>query len=289
MADLAEAKTLLPNNLVDIGRATKLAAAGLQARVALYMGDWANAVTYSTEYINGLPLATRANFPGIWTDANTSELAFKLKRTASVGGRIGNLFRGNNSSSASIGQIVWLPSDKLYNTYDQTNDIRFSSYFRTDATLATAGRPSKLIRKYEGTGYGTTDNVTDAKVFRTGEMYLIRAEARAELGSFTGANSAESDINDLRAARITGYTNVTFASKAAAIAAIIDERFKELAYEGHRYWDLKRRSLPVVRLASDAPNANAITLPADNFRFTLPIPLSEMQANPLMVQNPGYN
>jgi hypothetical protein len=40
--------------------------------------------------------------------------------------------------------------------------------------------------------------VADAKVFRTAEMYLIRAEARAESGNFAGANSAESDINDLR-------------------------------------------------------------------------------------------
>ncbi|MGZ8538341.1 MAG: RagB/SusD family nutrient uptake outer membrane protein, partial [Flavisolibacter sp.] len=93
---------------------------------------------------------------------------------------------------------------------------------------------------------------------------------------------------DLRTARITGYTPVVFASKQVAIDEIIQERFKELAYEGHRFWDLKRRNLPVTRLATDAPTTNAATLPAGNFRFLLPIPNAEIQANNLMVQNPGY-
>jgi hypothetical protein len=147
-----------------------------------------------------------------------------------------------------------------------------------------------LIHKYAGKPYTNADeNVAHAKMFRTGEMYLIRAEAKAETGAVSGANSAESDINALRAARITGYTDVTFASKQEAMDAIMLERYKELAYEGHRFWDLKRRGLPVERLASDAPTANAATLPAGNFRFLLPIPNSELQANPLMEQNPGYN
>ena len=117
---------------------------------------------------------------------------------------------------------------------------------------------------------------------------LIRAEARAELGQFTGANSAESDINTLRAARIAGYTPVTFASKDAAIDAIMLERFKELAFEGHRFWDLRRRNLPVTRIGTDAPSATGATLSAGHFRFILPIPNAEMQANKLMVQNAGY-
>jgi starch-binding outer membrane protein, SusD/RagB family len=284
-ADLAEAKNLVPNGLTDILRANKLAVSGLQARVALYMKDWANAITYSTEYINALPLATSAEFPGIWTDANNSESAFKLKRTASLGGKIGNLFRGTSASASNIGTVTWMPSDKLWNSYDQTNDIRFASYFKDEPALATAGRPSHIIKKYAGTAYGTPgENVADAKVFRTGEMYLIRAEAKAET---TGA--AASDLNALRAARITGYTDETFASKDALITAIIQERSKELAYEGHRFWDLRRRGLPVERLASDAPTTNAVVLPAGNFRFLLPIPNAEIQANQLIQQNPGYS
>jgi starch-binding outer membrane protein, SusD/RagB family len=287
-ADLVEAKNLLQAGVPDVYRANKVAAAGLQARVALYMEDWQNAITFSTEYITALPLATQAAFPGIWTDANNSELAFKLRRTAAIGARTGSLFRATSASASAIGTVTWLPSDELWNSYDQANDVRFSSYFRVEPLLAAGGRPSRLIKKYEGTGgYGTpTENVTDVKIFRTAEMYLIRAEAKAETNDLPGATQ---DINTLRAARITGYVPVaTFASKQAAIDEIMLERFKELAYEGHRFWDLRRKNLPVTRLASDAQNASSMTLPAGNFRFVLPIPQSEINANPTMQQNPGY-
>lgn len=287
-ADLTEAKTLLPDNLTDIQRATKLAASGLQARMSLYLKEWANAVTFSTEYINGIPLSPRASFADIWKDLNKNELAFQLTRTASIGTKLGSLYRATSASAAAIGTITWRPSDKLWNSYDQVNDIRFSAYLKDEPLLATQARSStRLIYKYAGTTYGTAaENVANAKVFRTGEMYLIRAEAKAETSDVTGAAT---DLNALRAARITNYVNVSFATKDDAINAIMDERFKELAFEGHRFWDLKRRNLPVSRLAADAPNAAAMTLPAGNFKFLLPIPLTETQANPLIQQNPGYN
>lgn len=285
-ADITAAKPLLPAAVTDIYRATRPAASALQARVALYLKEYTDAVTFSSEYITALPLATRANFPAIWTDANNSELAFKLSRTPSLGTRIGSLFQGTSANSGAISQTAWVPSAKLMNSYDQVNDVRFGVYFRTEPLLAAAGRPSQLVAKYRGTTYGTPgEHVADAKVFRTGEMYLIRAEANAELNNLVGATN---DLNTLRAARINGYTNVTLATKDAAIAAIMDERFKELPYEGHRFWDLKRRNLPVSRLLADAPNANAQTLPAGSFRFLLPIPNPEIQANPLIQQNPGY-
>lgn len=289
VADLAEAKSLVPATLGDINRANRFAVAALQARVALYSKSWANAAAFASEYIAGVPLATKAEFPGLWTDANVAEVAFRIVRTASVGTRLGSLWRGVSSSSANINTVTWQPSDKLWNSYDQTNDIRFPAYFKTEPILAAANRPARLINKYAGTAYGTAnENVANAKIYRTGEMYLIRAEARAESGAFTGANSAEADINTLRAARINSYTTVTFASKDQAIAAVIDERFKELPFEGHRFWDLKRRGLPVSRLASDAPTSTGTLLPANDYRFLLPIPLVEIQANSEMQQNPGY-
>lgn len=293
-ADLAEAKNLVPNNRTDVFRATRLAVSALQARIALYMRDWPNAITYSTEYINAVPLAASADFGAIWKDTpgNTTEIAFKLRRTTAVGGRIGSLFRGTSAkvgSTINIGTVTWQPTDKLWNMYDKTNDVRFAAYLIDEPLLSAAARPSHIINKYAGQGYTeAAENVADAKVFRTGEMYLIRAEARAESGTFTGANSAESDINALRAARIAGYAAETFGSKDAAITAVMSERFKELPFEGHRFWDLKRRGLPVERIPAEAPSANGTTLPANNFRFVLPIPDAERQANNLMEQNTGY-
>ncbi|WP_164972726.1 RagB/SusD family nutrient uptake outer membrane protein [Lacibacter luteus] len=287
-ADINEAKPLLPNNLTDKNRATLAAANGLHARIALYTGNWADAETYATAYINALPLATSAQFPGIWSDANTTEVAFQLVRTVSVGGRIGSLFR-NTGLVTAPGTNIWKPSSKLWNSYDQTNDVRFATYIKDEPIYSGLGRPSRIVVKYIGGGIGSgTENVNNAKVYRTGEMYLIRAEARAEQNKITGANSAESDINALRAARITGYVNEVFATKQAAIDAIITERFKELPFEGHRFWDLKRKGLAVQRLAADAPTVTGQTLPANDYRFVLPIPQTELNANPNMQQNPGY-
>jgi hypothetical protein len=288
-ADLAAAKPLVAQNLTDINRANVAAVAGLQARVALYQRNWAAAETFATEYINLVPVASIANFPGIWTDVNTAEQAFRLIRTNTLGGRIGSLFRSTSASAANIGLVTWRPAEKLWNAYNRTTDVRFASYFRDEPLLTAAGRGSRLIFKYAGTTYGTpNENVANAKVFRTAEMLLIRAEARAEQGRFSGANGADADINTLRSNRITGFVPGTYTSAAQAITDIMLERYRELCYEGHRFFDLKRRGLPVQRTPADAPSAAGTTLEANNFRFVMPIPLPEMVANPLMQQNPGY-
>jgi hypothetical protein len=114
----------------------------------------------------------------------------------------------------------------------------------------------------------------------------LRAEAYAETNQL---QRAADDINSIRTNRITGYTNIAaYANKDAAIADILNERFKELAYEGFRFFDLKRRGLAVERLASDVQSAAWQTLAAGNFRFALAIPQSEIFANPNTAQNEGY-
>ncbi|HNR73424.1 MAG TPA: RagB/SusD family nutrient uptake outer membrane protein [Cyclobacteriaceae bacterium] len=290
--DINDAKALLPNNLTDINRANVAAANGLHARIALYEEKWADAETFATSYIDAVPLATLATFPGIWTDANTAEQAYRIVRTSSMG-RIGSLYRNTSANASNIGTIVWTVSNKLYDSYADT-DIRKAAYFIVDPTLAAANRPNAdrpglIIYKYNGGAYGTTtENLVNSKVMRTSEMYLLRAEARAEQGKITGANSAESDLNTLRANRITDHVDIVLATKDQAITEILTERFKELAFEGHRFWDLKRKGLAVARLAVDAVSADGTTLPAGDFRFALPIPDPEMKANSAMVQNTGY-
>jgi starch-binding outer membrane protein, SusD/RagB family len=289
--DISDAKALLPQTMTDINRANIISANGLHARIALYSEDWANAEAYATTFINAVPLATTANFSGIWTDANTTEVAYRIVRTSSQA-RPGSLFRNTSSGSAAnqIGTIVWTVSNKLYDSYDAVNDIRRSVYFTTDATLAAANRPNAnrpgiIINKYRGGNYGTaTENLVNSKVMRVAEMYLIRAEARAEQNNLVGAAS---DLNALRTNRITGYSPIVLSTKQQAIDEIMLERFKELAFEGHRFWDLKRRGLSVDRLALDA-TGDGQTLPALDFRFALPIPDPEMKANKAMVQNDGY-
>jgi hypothetical protein len=293
--DINDAKPFLPNTLTDINRANRTSANGLHARIALYSENWVDAEAYATVYINALPLSTLATFPGIWTDANTAEQAYRIIKTTSQT-RFGTLYRASSANASAPGTIVWTVSNKLYDSY-AVADVRRSSYFITDPTLVglnrpNADRPGLIINKYNPYatgGFGQpNENLVNSKMMRTAEMYLIRAEARAEQNNFTGANSAESDLNALRTNRITGYVPVTLTSKTQAIDEILSERFKELAFEGHRFWDLKRKGQAVSRITADAPSADGTTLPAEDFRFALPIPDPEMKANTAMEQNPGY-
>ncbi|WP_166335158.1 RagB/SusD family nutrient uptake outer membrane protein [Sphingobacterium chungjuense] len=287
ISDLEEAKDLVANNLNNKARTNRVTVSALQARIALYMRNWDQAVVYSTEYINALPLANRERFIDIWTDQNTDEVSWQLTRTTA--NRVGNFLRSISSTSAGqavLGTLTWVPSDKLWNAYDPLNDIRFEAYFIDEPLLSRENRYSRILRKYNGSGYATTnENVAHIKVFRTAEMYLIRAESSAELGDLANASA---DLNSLRIARIINFSPVSLSSREHAIDEILLERFKELALEGHRFWDLKRRSMPVTRLDSDAPQTTSRILPADNFRFVLPIPRWEMEANILMEQNEGY-
>lgn len=120
---------------------------------------------------------------------------------------------------------------------------------------------------------------------RVAEMYLIRAEARAELGDLTGSVA---DYNLLRSNRITPYSNAIFPSKTDAINAIYAERARELCFEGFRYFDHLRRGIDITRPASDVQSSAWQNLPATDFRMLFPIPQASMLSNPNMVQNPGY-
>jgi hypothetical protein len=95
------------------------------------------------------------------------------------------------------------------------------------------------------------------------------------------------DLNALRAMRITGYTAQSFANAVDLLDAVLTERFKELAFEGFRWYDLKRNNLPVLRSATDA-NPEWQTLPVNSFRWLLPIPRDEIIANPNTLQNANY-
>ncbi|MCX2475872.1 RagB/SusD family nutrient uptake outer membrane protein [Pedobacter sp. MC2016-05] len=276
-ADLIAAKPLIPTTFTDKTRITKAAVSAIQARLALYEKNWSEAIAYANEAIAAFPLATKAQFPGIWTDANDSEVIWKAKRVGTTDSRLGDFY-----FRQAGGIVLYAPAQKLINTFDKVNDLRYSAYIRFDATR-TGTRSQYLVNKYIG-GTSTAPGLTDIKLFRTGEMYLIKAEAEAE-----STGDAAGDLNALRNARINGYVSATFADKPTLIAAIMEERYKELSFEGHRFFDLKRRNLPVVRLAVDAANASgAVTLPTTQAQYSFPIPAAEISVNKQTIQNPNY-
>ncbi|MCD2422343.1 RagB/SusD family nutrient uptake outer membrane protein [Niabella pedocola] len=284
-ADLKAAKDLIPSGFSDNSRITKTAISAIQARVALYEKKWSDAIAYASEVIASEPLAAKNDFGKIWKDESQAEVVWKLAR--GIGdSRIGAAF------FRETGEIVlYAPSFKLIDLFGTTaqrgDDVRFSSYIRY-APTRPAGKSQYLVDKYVG-GNPSYQGLTAVKLFRTGEMYLIRAEAELEANGSAGITAAAKDLNDLRRGRIYNYIDQTFTDKQSLLNAIYNERFKELAFEGHRFFDLKRRNLPVERTTQDAINTSgAIKLNPTAAQYCFPIPADEMAVNKGMIQNPNY-
>lgn len=291
-SDLSTARTLLQPITALNSEINFLgfdAVVALSARVALYQQKWSEAEAFSSQLIQRRTLATGAAFNNVWisdTDNNTGEIIFSVAILQVDGISIGqNLFN-------EIGNplLFWAPSQSLLSLYsegtDSNNDIRFSAYFKPRPS-----NPTQLVdAKYRGrrasvNAAPAVPGLHDYKVFRLGEQYLIRAEARANLGNESGANS---DLSVLRTARISGNIPRSFAGQAL-LDEIQKERQRELAFEGHRWFDLKRTNRSIDRgPGCEASPAINCTLESTNFRWVFPIPQSEMFANDNMIQNSGY-
>lgn len=273
-SDLAEAKTLLPAVTAADFKDTvmnRINIAAYQARIALYKRDYDAAIGFATEVItSGIkPLVSGPQYDAIWTDDTDNEVLFRIRYETSTA--IGSLW------TTTGGNIYISPSSKLENSY-VANDQRLAAFIGTNAS------GGKYVNKFFSSSRG--GRVVDMKACRTAEMYLIRAEAYAKKAS-PDVTLGAADLNLLRSNRIAGYANQVFASATDLFNAVIEERFKELCFEGFRIFDLKRNNLPVQRLAADASPAWQ-TLPTGNYRFVFPIPNEELLANPQMVQNDGY-
>jgi len=145
----------------------------------------------------------------------------------------------------------------------------------------------------------------DMIVFRFSDIALSLAEARAAKNQLTGNNvigdytNVQSIIYNLRMARINPSVSATapatmptITSAQSAWKAILDERRIEFAFEGYRYLDVKRLGVKAnegfERDSQDCARNQACQLSADDHRLTMPIPRTEKNSNPNMVQNPGY-
>ena len=172
------------------------------------------------------------------------------------------------------------------NAVDASKDVRFGVYAKDLTPTATTRRWT--VNKYVG-GQPALVNLADVKLFRVAEMYLIRAEAYASKTTVE-LNAAASDLNALRIQRISGYVPQSFVTAADLLDAVMLERYRELAFEGHRYFDLRRRKMNITRTTADAIMAPGATLLTPGDRgYYLPIPLKELQTNLQISQHPKYN
>ncbi|AQX87454.1 RagB/SusD family nutrient uptake outer membrane protein [Elizabethkingia bruuniana] len=255
--DLERAKDI--DETVDF-RMNKNAVTALEARVALYQKNYIVALAKSTQLINQFQLSDINQYENLWKDKSPSEVIFRLKRSND------NKLRPNTLwQDYAAGRKFFQPSYKLMNSYTES-DIRLSN-FSKDGDME-----EEFINKYPGNDF--SDKVNDIKVFRVSEMYLIRAEANYFLNR---KDASLQDINELRKHRISNGGQLN----AIDLNTILNERYLELSYEGHRYYDLKRLKLPVQRLEKDlAAEGDQKELNSNDKAYILPIPLKETIVNP---------
>jgi hypothetical protein len=268
------------------GRLNKAAVEGLLSRVYLYMGLWQKAADAATAAIADAPaanaLAGTADFAAIWRDETEKDVLFKIKILDADDATIGVAYE--QASPAGV-KPEYSVDYGLFNLY-AANDVRKNAYI---GQTIFNGVAYNYVKKYVGRAQGNA-NVVDFKVIRMGEVYLNRAEAYYNLGN---APAALADLNTLRANRYTGFVAGTEGGAALASAIQLQRRL-ELAFEGARFFDLKRRNQPVERPAfGDEADGGGIpasvrSLPAGSPLFQLPIPQAELNANKNIVQNEGY-
>lgn len=289
VADLTEALTLIN---MDYGRfrISPAAVNAIFAQVDLEMGNYTDAITHATACLIDRPICPLADFAGVWTDDVATGGVFYVQVTEQdEDDTESNVTLGTNySQTGGTGtKPEYVVDYDLYQQY-AANDVRLGTYI---VTSSFNGNPYNNIKKYmQKTGSNTPDLV-DLKVIRAAEVLLIRAEAYYRDGN---QPAALADINTLRAARYTGFVNGS-ESGSALLNEILLQRRLELAFEGDRFFTLKRLGLGVSRNGTYGDIADgsgevykALTLTAGDYRFELAIPIAEMNANPNMEQNPGY-
>jgi len=254
----------------------------MRAKIALFTGDNAGAITHADALISQFGLATPTEYVNMFADAGAGfekEVIFKAERKGN------NAFVGGIWYFTGTGGAFMEMSNSMFDSF-QTGDVRPSVLMWSTSVPADN---LHLIGKYlgsEGFPY-----MNDIKVMRVSEMHLVKAEAQAKLSQFTAAAATMQNYVNARYAAGSAPTK-SYTTTQNAIIDILEERKLEFGFEGHRYVDIKRlraiSNTGIERSSLDCGGAAPCELSPSDDRFTMPIPLAEMNANRVMVQNPGY-
>jgi hypothetical protein len=272
IADLKEAQLLLSSNYPSAGKArpNKWAATAMLARVYLYQQDWQNALASANDVINSGAYSLVSNLNNVFL-LNSAEAILQFPTSASS---VVNSYEGNifiPASSTAIPAFSATPS--LLNAFE-TGDARKTAWLKSNMVGGTT-----YFYPYKYKQRTNTTPPTEATIpIRLAEMYLIRAEANAELNNLSAALD---DLNTIR--KRANLPVSTDSVKASLLTAIEKERQVELFAEwGHRWFDLKRTGRADAVLS---PVKGTFWQPTD---VLFPIPDLELSRNPLLTQNPGY-
>ena len=257
----------------------------LAARVYLFENDYNDAINAATIVINN-PIYQLYNAPTMVSDFHQQSSIESIFEVAN------NQFNNQGTTSLAYGYSQggygeFLGTMSTYNLYN-ASDARFG-FMTIGNRNAFAGETNvPIVNKYNN----ITSYQENIKIFRLAEMYLIRAEAEFNLGS-ASFPAAIADLSVIVKARNSSTVlPTTTSSLNSAITAVLLERRKEFAFEGQRLFDLTRNSLgwtKVTQFNGSGLNAPTIINRKDtSHKNILPIPLSEINDDPSILQNPEY-
>lgn len=286
---------------------TKDAVTAMQARVALAMDDYPLAAQKAVDVINTYTYRFANSVSALSTmwENNTSsksdpESIFKLavKNQDERSGQTGSIFHPSRSGATPD----YVPTQDVIDLYDAA-DYRLSVFFQKRQMQTNTGASGELyiFTKYPYEGYLYNQNAGDEysrgmiepKVLRISEMYLIAAEAYTMNDELQiGKNFLDEQL------RQRGVTPAaSYSGKSQQLEAIRKERQREFIGEGMRLFDLKRwhmgvtRGKPQIEDMCNLPGSTTttnLTKSANDYQLVWPIPQEERDANPQVVQNPGY-
>jgi len=181
----------------------------------------------------------------------------------------------------------------FYDIFDIQDTRRTKCFYDTAMHDGPTGRffCSKYFDPEVMINFVSHDNPTNFVVFRYADVLLMKAEIENELNN--GPNAAAYEAIDAVRDRSNAPTLDRGLSYEEFIDAVFDERARELFYEGHRFYDLKRRGYEFLKNRVE-PARQALfdfagfpeTFTIEEKNLKLPIPQTEIDANPNLVQNP---
>ncbi|NNE77029.1 MAG: RagB/SusD family nutrient uptake outer membrane protein [Pricia sp.] len=253
IADLTDAYDLLPDDN-DVF-ADKYTAQALLALVYLQQGNFAGARDSAHDVIQNSGHMLAPDFASAFNnDGDSAEDVFAWQITAQDGKNDMNTFWSGSEFGGRPGNPDVSINPVHFEIYDDTSDERNFFFYENSGGLATA--------KWQG-------EFSNIPFIRLAEMHLIRAESNFREGTAVGM-TPENEMNTLRersgAQSLSGIT----------LQDILDERIRELSFEGFRLHDIKRLEGMVG------------TLNYDNPKLIMPVPQRETDANPNLEQNPTY-
>jgi uncharacterized protein (UPF0297 family) len=244
--------------------------------------DYNKVAQYCDAVING-PYSLLPSYEDLWNNSaeNTAESIFEINYEGnSTNANWGaSMFRGSDWKKFNV------PSNDLVKAFDDEGDeIRKNS----SIIFLEAGFPDQhwpidnypFLNKWRLFSSPSPQNYI---FLRLADIILLKAEALNELGDVNGA----AELVDQIRSRVD-LPNTPASDQASMRLAIEKERRLELAFEGHRWYDLKRngRAIEVMNNVEDENGQKLYNLTEN--RLIWPVPQSELDLNSSLVQNPGY-